>query len=45
VLRALGMRHHLEGGVEQPAIYRVNDDVVFEVEVQECADGVCGPYL
>ncbi|PNH04740.1 Dolichyl-diphosphooligosaccharide--protein glycosyltransferase subunit [Tetrabaena socialis] len=44
VLVASNLRHHLLGSDEQPAGYRVNDEVEFAVDVMEVTGGVAKPY-
>lgn len=44
VLRASHMRHHPVGSEAQLDIYRINEEVVFSVEIQELADGAWRPY-
>ena len=48
VLRATNLSHTIVTGslpgAVRPELYRVNDDVEFSVNIQECIDGVCGPY-
>lgn len=44
VLKASALRHRIVGGEEQPAVYRINDDVEVELDIEECSEGVCKPY-
>jgi oligosaccharyltransferase complex subunit beta len=48
VLRASGLSHRVVSGAEPGAVrperYRINDEVEFSVDIQECSDGACGAY-
>lgn len=44
VLRASHMQHHPLGSAQQPEIYRINEEVVLSVEIQELANGEWRPY-
>ena len=44
VLQAAPLRHHAQGGSEQPALYRINDDIDVEVDIQELRGGRWQPY-
>lgn len=45
VLKSSPLRHRIVGGEESPARYRVNDNVVVEVDIFECSDeDDCKPF-
>ena len=43
VLRASALRHRV-GGELSPALYRINDEVVVELDIEECTSGQCNPF-
>ena len=44
VLQAAPLRHHAQGCSEQPALYRIKDEIDVEVDVQELRGGRWQPY-
>lgn len=44
VLRASALRHRVVGGPDSPPLYRINDEVVVEVDIEECTAGQCKPF-
>ena len=44
VLRASHLRHHRVGETEQPAAYRVSDELVFSLDIEELVEGSWQPY-
>lgn len=44
VLRASNLRHHPPGVVQQPARYRITDQVEFEIDLHEFREGSWQPY-
>ncbi|KAK4258685.1 hypothetical protein QN277_005108 [Acacia crassicarpa] len=44
-LKAVNVRHHKVGEVEEPAIYRINDDLEYSVEIYEWSGTSWKPYV
>jgi len=44
VLRATNVRHHKPDETTAPYMYRIKDDVTYEVDIHEMKDGVWVPY-
>ncbi|KAF3439033.1 hypothetical protein FNV43_RR17308 [Rhamnella rubrinervis] len=44
-LRAVNVRHHKIGENDEPAIYRIKDDLVFSVEIYEWSGKSWEPYM
>ncbi len=44
VLRVSNLRHHPPNSTEQPQRYRITDEVVFEVNIEQYKDGSWQPY-
>jgi len=45
VLKAGPLRHRNIGGEEAPALYRIKDDVEVELEIMECIEDSCKPFM
>ncbi|KAL5754732.1 hypothetical protein ACOSP7_022952 [Xanthoceras sorbifolium] len=44
-LKAVNLRHHKVGETDEPAIYRINDNLEFSVEIYEWSGKSWGPYV
>uniref|UniRef100_A0A2N9ED59 Dolichyl-diphosphooligosaccharide--protein glycosyltransferase 48 kDa subunit n=1 Tax=Fagus sylvatica TaxID=28930 RepID=A0A2N9ED59_FAGSY len=44
-LKAVNVRHHKAGGADEPAMYRVNDDLEYSVEIYEWSGTSWEPYV
>ncbi len=44
VIKASNMRHHHQGSLEVPTLYRINDDVVFLIDIMEHSLAGAKPY-
>ncbi|KAL5987671.1 Dolichyl-diphosphooligosaccharide--protein glycosyltransferase 48 kDa subunit [Asimina triloba] len=44
-LKAVNVKHHKVGETEEPAIYRINDDVEYSVEIYEWSGRSWKPYV
>lgn len=45
VLQASPLRHRIIGGDNEPAIYRINDMVEVAIDIMECGESGCVPFV